>query len=1342
MILSTRLVLPFLLVILLLPAYSQTFTRTEHLIGLDNSIENNGVAIADYDGDLDLDVFIVAVNKDSDNEISKSKLYRNNNDGSFSDVTAESGIEDLVLEGELDSSYDDFKALSGYKYGASWGDYDNDGFPDLFLTHLAKVHLFKNDGDGTFVDVTETAGILQRNECGNTSSTWFDFNNDGFLDLYINDWEQCQFNLFYENNGDGTFTDRTTLIAEIEEPILASFTAFPYDFNQDGWQDLYVTNDLVDPNQLFINNLGDDFTEDAESWGVDTAGDDMGIAFGDYNLDGLFDVFVTSIDENFLLTNTGENSFTEDAVENNVGASGWGWGATFGDFDLDGDEDLFVVNGFFFTSRGPETNIYYENEYGNGGDTFTEKDTGLEDHAISVATVDFDYDNDGDLDVIVTNSDESCFFYENNIVSNPENNPIYVQWLKILLEGTVSNRSAVGTELTLETTHGSLKRYFTGVGFLSQSLTPVHFGLNPAAEIISLSIRWPSGIVDFYDDVTHNTFIKAVENEGFEVLEQSFAEKPRGCTDPNSCNYDPNAIEDDGSCTYFQASTISGPSNSGFFKTETYSYPLNSNEEIHWRVEGGELLDSPTNNEITVKWGFEETGTIYATVNDELCSSEESAYLVNLRLSNVDDHISVARLWNETTLFAIRNDFARPTVHARNLFHTSAAMYDAWAILNNNRPYLMGNELNGFSSTVDNTLFDESNVVENIETAISFAAFRLLTHRFQNSPNSFETQNKFDRIMNQLGYDSSFTSIDYVDGNAAALGNYIAQIYIAYGLIDQSQESGDYENLFYQPINPPLAPILPGNPTIIDPNRWQSLSLDTYIDQSGNTIEGSSIPFLSPEWGNVYPFAMTDDDLTLHQRNGETFSVYRDAGQPPILDEGDPVSTEEYQWGFALVSQWSAHLDPTDGVMWDISPRSIGNLNSDEFPTSSSEFPQFFDEQNGGVSSQGRPTNPITGQPYQAQVVPRGDYTRVLAEYWADGPDSETPPGHWFTILNQLVNDHPQLIRRVNGNGEELSPLEWDIKAYFSLGGAMHDAAITAWSHKGWYDYVRPISALRYMADRGQSTNPVLFSYHEFGLPLIDEFIELVLPGDELEGRDEENIGKIKVKAWKGHSFIGDTATDQAGVDWILAEQWWPYQRPSFVTPPFAGYVSGHSTYSRAAAELLTEFTGNEFFPGGLGQFYAHKNEFLVFEEGPSMDVKLQWATYRDASDQCSLSRIWGGIHPPIDDIPGRIMGEKVGQEAYDKAVTYFKKVEEEEPPIIDTTEGMLLYPNPARANERLYVTNTESTQQFMMYDLYGRQAPIEQQFDGNGTEITLGNAASGSYILVTEGGHWLLVVE
>ncbi len=289
--------------------------------------------------------------------------------------------------------------------------------------------------------------------------------------------------------------------------------------------------------------------------------------------------------------------------------------------------------------------------------------------------------------------------------------------------------------------------------------------------------------------------------------------------------------------------------------------------------------------------------------------------------------------------------------------------------------------------------------------------------------------------------------------------------------------------------------------------------------------------------------------------------------------------------------------------------------------------------------------------------MPRGDYTRVLAESWADGPDSETPPGPWFRIYNEKVGPHPALERRVGGRGEALDPLVFDVLAYLALGGAMHDAAIAAWSVVGAYDYLRPVAAIRHLAGLDAADGA------GGGLPLVNGRIERVGPDDPLAGDDAEHVGKITLFAWRGPDAIMFPVLDTASVDWVLAERWWPYQRPSFVSPPVAGYVSGHSTFSRAAAEVLEALTGDAFFPGGLAEFVAPAEEFLVFERGPSVDVRLQWATYRDAADRTSLSRIWGGIHPAVDDLPGRRMGTEAGQRAWGRARALFEGAPHPNPP-------------------------------------------------------------------------------
>ncbi|WP_298489241.1 FG-GAP-like repeat-containing protein [uncultured Maribacter sp.] len=1305
---------------------SQTFKRVESIAGFELLSKNNGAAVADYDGDLDLDIFVVASDEDeAGNTSTLSKLYRNNNDGTFTNVTTGAGLSNVLV---FERTGEFFVGLKGFKFGASWGDYNNDGFPDLFLTHLNIVQLFRNQGNGTFSEVTNESGITFTNGCNNTGATWVDYDNDGFLDLFIADWNKCEGNTLYKNNGDETFTNVTNVTGIANLPSLESFTLSPFDFNNDGWQDFYIANDLDQGNRLFISNGGVNFSEQASTYNLDSMLDNMGIAIGDVNNDGNFDFFTTGISENHFFVNQGTNNFIEQASVFGVGDTDWAWGTTFGDFDLDGDEDLMVVNGFINT--GPQPNFYFKNLLKENGSSFRNfsAELGLNENSISVEVIDFDFDLDGDLDLFITNSDREPFFYENKIA---ENNASNLKWFQLQLQGTTSNRDALGTKVTVVTDEGSIVRYYNGVGFLSQSLKPLHFGLNESSIINELIINWPSGLIERHQNIEVNRFVRATEGQGLEVLNISPSVKLTGCTDPNACNYNPLAVSSDGSCEYYASeNNVAGSASSGFNALETYTFSSDANVKANWQVEGGELISGQGTNAITVKWGLGAVGRVIAIEQSNICASEPRELNVNLSISNISMNVSVARIWNEALLAAIRNDFARPTVHARNLFHTSVALYDCWAIYDEMaRPYLIGNTVNDFSSDLE--IFESvEEKKEAQEKAMSYAAYRILSHRFKNSPNKEESLALFDFVMNDLGYDVNNTSTEYTSGEAAALGNYVAEVIIDYGNTDGSREATAYDNAFYQPVNMPLTlSVSEENNTITDANRWQPLSFNAFIDQSGNLIRGETPEFLSPEWGQIHSFALSDDDKTVFNRNGNNYTVYHDPGAPPLLDtQNATASSDLYKWNFSLVSIWSSHLDPTDGVLWDISPKSIGNINISMFPSSFDEYPNFYKEIDGGDVSIGRSVNPKTGEAYEEQIVPRADYARVLAEFWADGPDSETPPGHWFTILN-YVNDHELFERKFNGQGEELNPLEWDVKAYFILAGAMHDAAITAWGIKGWYDYIRPISAIRYMSSLGQSTDQNLPNYHVGGIPLKEGYIEVVEIGDELSGSNNENVGEIKVFAWRGHNFIDNISSDVAGVGWILAKNWFPYQRPSFVTPPFAGYLSGHSTYSRAAAEVMTLITGDEYFPGGLGEFVAKKDEFLVFENGPSVDVTLQWATYRDASDQTSLSRIWGGIHPPADDILGRIIGEKVGVDAYNFALPYFSGKN----PINPTnSKEYILYPNPI-INDEINIINTEATDNFVLFDAIGRKIIIRDKFFNESSSVTtllLPKLATGLYIL------------
>lgn len=691
---------------------------------------------------------------------------------------------------------------------------------------------------------------------------------------------------------------------------------------------------------------------------------------------------------------------------------------------------------------------------------------------------------------------------------------------------------------------------------------------------------------------------------------------------------------------------------------------------------------------------------------------------------------SVARDWNEELLNAIRIDFARPTVHARNLFHTSMAMYDAWAVFDTQaETVFLGKNFQGYTS-VFNGISNPTNVDAARHEMISYAMFTLLNHRFANSPGATNSIPAFQALLTSYGYDYTFTSTDYSNGSYAALGNYLASEIIAFGNQDGSNEQNGYSSQYYSPVNDPIILDLYEDNGAINPNRWQPLAFDFYIDQSGNTFPQATPEFLGPEWGAVKPFCLVPEDLQI-VNNGFDAYVYNDPREPAYIQNSNNEDgiNDAYKWNFSLVASWSAQLDPNDNTMVDISPGALGNVDMSSYPETLEEYKAFYDFTNGGDIGTGRSLNPSTNAPYAPQMVKRSDYARVLAEFWADGPDSETPPGHWFSLLN-YVSDHPSIVKQIGGQGAVLSDLEWDVKCYLTLGGAMHDTAVNIWGIKGYYDYIRPISAIRYMVSKGQSTDNTtpqgIASYDPHGIPLIPNFIEIITDvNDPLAIENVNNIGEIKIKAWKGPDFIANQDTDVAGVDWILGTHWWPYQRGTFVTPPFAGYLSGHSAFSRAAAEVLTLLTDDAFFPGGMGTFDVVQNDFLVFEEGPTQSFTLQWATYRDASDQTSLSRIWGGIHPPIDDIRGRQIGAKIGIESYNLASLYFSGT-------LSTNEFAslknqpLIYPIPFNTE---FTVETKSNEKcnLQLFTLKG-ELVLESVLHTNNTTIETSTLASGLY--------------
>jgi hypothetical protein len=541
---------------------------------------------------------------------------------------------------------------------------------------------------------------------------------------------------------------------------------------------------------------------------------------------------------------------------------------------------------------------------------------------------------------------------------------------------------------------------------------------------------------------------------------------------------------------------------------------------------------------------------------------------------------SVARVWNEALLHAIERDTPAPTVHARNLFHVSGAMWDAWS---------------AYDSQADGWLVSDRAEADDVqaarETAISYAAYRLLLHRYSYASGLQETFEELVATLEGLCY-----RIDYVEtagDSPAALGNRIAAAYIRRGREDGANEQLRYADPTYRPANPPLVVEEPGT-EMRDPNNWQPLALARVVAQNGIRQPGSVQFFIGPHWGHVAAFGLPASDR----------GVPIDPGAPPRLDAD---GGRAFKRDALAVIRRSADLDPHDGVSIDIGPGALGGNSL------------------GRNDGQGHDINPATGKPYAPNVVPRGDYARSLAEYWADGPRSETPPGHWNSVANE-VSDSPGLARRIAGRGLEVDRLEWDVKLYLALNGAVHDAAVAAWGLKGHYDSARPISIIRYLGARN------------------------LLP--TAPGLVERRRGKTFVRSWAG--FPKDPATQASGVRWIRAVDWVPYQLPTFVTPAFAGYVSGHSTFSRAAAEVLTAFTGSSFFPGGVYEVPVPRGH-LKIEHGPSRDLTLQWATYFDAADAAGASRLWMGIHVPADDFAGRRVGSRCGKAAWEQAQRHFQ---------------------------------------------------------------------------------------
>jgi hypothetical protein len=495
----------------------------------------NGAAFLDYDSDGDMDILIVNgstlenYKKGGDPLVA---LYRNDR-GTFVDVTREAGL-----------------IKRGWGMGVCVGDFDNDGHPDLYVTAYGPSVLFRNNGDGTFSDVTASAGV--GNTHWSTNCAFGDYDRDGRLDLYVANYmtfdektvpirgkdPKCKFlgvdvfcgpqglqgepDVLFHNNGNGTFTD-VTKAAGIKDPNYYGFAVVFSDFDNDGWPDIYVAND-GNPNLLFHNNGNGTFSEIGLRSGtaLNEAGrtqSGMGVAVADYDANGFFDIFKTNFagDTNTLYQNLGKLLFVDTTSASGMGEISLpylGWGTGFEDFDNDGLPDIFIANGHVYPEvdalnagqRYAQRKEIYRNLGGGkfkelardiGGDVLTPKS--------SRGAAFGDFDNDGNIDVLVINMNDRPSLYRNT--GGPANH-----WITLRLKGTRSNRDAIGARVEIlaggKTQVGEVR---SGGSYLSNNDVRIHFGLGGATKVERIRIRWPNGNTEELPGVDADQFLTITE---------------------------------------------------------------------------------------------------------------------------------------------------------------------------------------------------------------------------------------------------------------------------------------------------------------------------------------------------------------------------------------------------------------------------------------------------------------------------------------------------------------------------------------------------------------------------------------------------------------------------------------------------------------------------------------------------------------------------------------------------------------------------------------------------------------------------------------------------------------
>ena len=467
-------------------------------------LDQTGVSVADFDLDGDLDFFIVSAPVfDSINIATWSRLFENNGDNQFVDVTFEAGLINLnaaTKDGTI-----------GSKMGSSWGDFNSDGYPDLFLANYGKDELWRNEGDGTFTEIAHSANVEGCDFCYSTNGLWWDFDSDDDLDLYVSDWRKR--NRLYRNDGNEVFEDVSSISGmDLRDH---TFTSVPMDLNKDGLMDLYIINDAT--NNLFFRNLdGISFIEETEKVGLENIGNGMGVSICDVNKDGLFDLYVTNIHKfvpNPFFIGSPQGTFENLSAQYGLEDTGWGWGARFFDVDHDLDEDIYVVNGFDSPVGEGDRNKFFLNE----DNLFTEVASlyDLDNENIGMGLETFDSDGDGDLDMLVGVRGNHPIFYENTLSADEASS-----WLKVNLLGS-QNSTPIGSAVEVVCGPDHLFRYYSGVNIFGQSLQPLHFGLGNHSVIDQVVVTWPDRSRESYGPFSSRQKVIIHKGNG-EKLEPDF----------------------------------------------------------------------------------------------------------------------------------------------------------------------------------------------------------------------------------------------------------------------------------------------------------------------------------------------------------------------------------------------------------------------------------------------------------------------------------------------------------------------------------------------------------------------------------------------------------------------------------------------------------------------------------------------------------------------------------------------------------------------------------------------------------------------------------------------------